>query len=119
MYRQIVDQVSALVASGQLHAGERLPSVRELASQILVSIITVRRAYADLESLGLIVSRQGRGTFVAENVEVATRSHARREALRAIVDAVSRARQLGLGDEEIRDMASRVLDRPSDHPFRT
>ncbi len=76
-YRQIVDQMAQSIRSGHLPAKSRLPSVRELAAQLLVSLITVRRAYADLEVAGLIVRRQGRGTFVADQIDVASRQQAR------------------------------------------
>jgi GntR family transcriptional regulator len=108
-YRQIVDQVALLVRSRQLVAGARLPSVRELAGQLLVSLITIRRAYADLEAAGLIVRRQGQGTFVAELDDAASRRDARDDARELLADAVSRARQLGLNDDGIRDHVDRML----------
>ncbi len=108
-YRQIVDQVAHLVRSGQLTAGTRLPSVRELAGQMLVSLITVRRAYADLEAAGLIVRRQGQGTFVAEQDGDASRRHARDEAKELLAETVGRARQLGLDDDAIREHVDEVL----------
>src|SRR5512143_4223261 len=83
-YRQIVDQLGGLIRSGQLPPNTRLPSFRELAPRLLVSLITVRRAYADLEAAGLIVSRHGQGTFVAWEIEAASRRQALAEA-RAIV----------------------------------
>jgi GntR family transcriptional regulator len=110
-YRQIVDQVALLVRSRQLVAGARLPSVRELAGQLLVSLITIRRAYADLEAAGLIVRRQGQGTFVAELDDAASRRDARDDARELLADAVSRARQLGLNDDGIRDHVDRMLGR--------
>jgi GntR family transcriptional regulator len=61
-YRQIVDQIAGLIRSGQLAPGTQLPPFRDLAPQLRVSLITVRRAYADLEQAGLIVKRQGQGT---------------------------------------------------------
>ena len=67
-YRQIVDQMADMIRAGTLDPGSRLASVRELALQLQVSLITVRRAYADLEAAGLIVRRQGQGTFVAMDV---------------------------------------------------
>lgn len=118
MYRQIVDQMSAMIGSGQLAPGTRLPSVRELAASLLVSLITVRRAYTDLEAAGLIESRQGQGTFVAEDVAHKSRARSRREAVRVLLEAITAARQLGLSDDEIREHIHRVLDRPSDAPWR-
>ncbi len=101
-YRQVVDQLSELIRSGELGPRDRLPSVRHLAGQLLVSLITVRRAYADLEIAGLIVRRQGQGTFVAESVEQASRQRARSEAVEVLTAAVLRARQLGLDEAEQR-----------------
>ena len=100
-YRQIVDQMADMVRAGTLQPGSRLPSVRELALQLEVSLITIRRAYADLEAAGLIVRRQGQGTFVAEDVGKAAAKQARQDAQIALEQAIDRARQLGLDDEEI------------------
>lgn len=100
-YRQIVDQMADMVRAGSLAPGSRLASVRELALQLQVSLITVRRAYADLEAAGLIVRRQGQGTFVAVNVGQAAAERARTDAKAALTQAVERARQLGLSDDDI------------------
>ena len=101
-YRQIVDQVADLVRSGQLAPGALLPSVRDLASQLLVSLITVRNAYDDLENARLIVRRQGYGTYVAEHVDTASREQTLAEARTVLADAVARVRRLGLDVEAIR-----------------
>lgn len=100
-YRQIVDQMADMVRAGTLEPGSRLASVRDLALELQVSLITVRRAYADLENDGLIVRRQGQGTFVADDVGRAAAQQARADAESALTQAVDRARQLGLDDEEI------------------
>ena len=102
-YRQVVDQVGELIRSGQLLPGALLPSVRELSKQLLVSLITIRRSYADLEGAGLIVRRQGQGTFVAQEVEAASRRQSLGEARAQLADAVARARQLGLRGRELRE----------------
>ncbi|HEX8959695.1 MAG TPA: GntR family transcriptional regulator, partial [Solirubrobacterales bacterium] len=65
---QLSWRLRALIASGHLRAGERLPSVRHLAEWAKVNLNTVRAVYGDLEDGGLISSRQGQGTFVAEGV---------------------------------------------------
>ncbi len=109
-YRQVVDQISALIRSGQLRGGAQLPSVRELAAQLLVSLITVRRAYADLEAAGLVIRRQGQGTFVAEAVAEASRQQATEQAREQLGRAVRRARQLGLDDEAILTTVRGLLD---------
>jgi GntR family transcriptional regulator len=66
IYRQIVDQIGYQIANGTLQAGDRLPSVRELARRLPVNQNTVLKAYILLEGDGLISRRQGDGTFVAD-----------------------------------------------------
>lgn len=110
-YRQIIDQVAELVRSGQLAPGSLLPSVRELAAQLLVSLITVRNAYAELEHAGLIVRRQGFGTYVADEVRTASAEQARTEARALLSDAAARLRRLGIDDETLRELLAEILPR--------
>lgn len=67
IYRQIVDQVRQAVASGVLRAGERLPSVREMAVDLAVNPNTIAKAYQELERDGVIATPRGKGSFVADN----------------------------------------------------
>lgn len=64
MYEQIVEQVRTAILSGRLRAGDPLPSLRQLARDLEVSLITTTRAYNDLAAQGLIANQQGRGSFV-------------------------------------------------------
>ena len=66
MYLQIVEQIRQRVATGDWAPGLELPSIRALAADLRVSVITVKRAYLDLESEGVIVTRHGKGSFVAD-----------------------------------------------------
>ena len=66
MYLQIVEQIRQRVAAGDWPAGLELPSIRALAADLRVSVITVKRAYLDLKSEGVIVTRHGKGSFVAD-----------------------------------------------------
>ena len=66
MYLQIVEQIRQRVAAGDWPAGQELPSIRALAADLRVSVITVKRAYLDLEAEGVIVTRHGKGSFVAD-----------------------------------------------------
>ena len=90
LYHQIESQLRGLILGGQLQEGAALPSIRELANFLRCSAITIRRVYQDLESEGLIRTRQGAGTFVA-GVERADRDRHRlgkaAEALEQAVDA--------------------------------
>lgn len=71
IYEQISTQIKNAILSGELATGQVLPSIRSLASDLHVSVITTKRAYSDLEALGFIETRQGKGSFVAGgNVEL-------------------------------------------------
>ena len=109
-YRQIVDQVAELVRSGQLAPGSLLPSVRELAAQLLVSLITVRNAYAELEHAGLIVRRQGFGTYVADDVKAASSEQTRAETRALLAEVVARARRMAIGDDTLRELLAELLE---------
>jgi GntR family transcriptional regulator len=107
-YRQVSEQIADAVRAGRLREGDRLPSVRELAAELMVSAITVRAAYDALEQGGLIVRSQGRGTFVARPLD-GGRAIAVQEAEAALAAGVRRARGLGLKDDEVRAALDRLL----------
>jgi GntR family transcriptional regulator len=66
MYKQVTDQIKNAIAQGIIKPGEKLPSVRNLVEELNISAITVKRAYADLEKDGYLLTRAGLGTFVSE-----------------------------------------------------
>ena len=104
LYQQIVDGVKREVAAGRLKPGTSLPSFRALAEQLLVSLITVKRAYEELEREGIILCHQGLGTFVAHqgrDRSQEVQKEAAREALRAATIA---GRQAGLSDQELLEL---------------
>ncbi len=69
MYQQIMDQIHQHVVLGDLLSGTKLPSIRELASMLKVSVITVKRAYLEMERSGIIVTQHGKGSWVAEGLD--------------------------------------------------
>lgn len=100
LYLQIVEQVRRALVVGSLHAEDPLPSVRELAAELVVNPRTVLQAYRELEQEGVVYVRRGQGTFVAPVVggdDRARRTLARGVAERALLDA----RRNGLGVEEL------------------
>ncbi len=107
-YRQVRDQIAQRVRSGSLAPGTKLPSVRRLATELRVSVITTRHAYADLESAGLIRTHQGRGTFVADEVAPLD-DVAIAEARDGLAAAVARARELGFDDARLRALIEELL----------
>ena len=79
IYDQIVSQVKAQILSGKLKEGDALPSLRALAKDLRISVITTKRAYEELEREGFIVSMTGKGSFVAgANTELIREEHLRR-----------------------------------------
>jgi GntR family transcriptional regulator len=66
MYKQVTDQIKNAIAAGDLRSNDKLPSIRELAEALETSVITIKRAYLDLESEGYILTRAGLGSFVAD-----------------------------------------------------
>ncbi|WP_374657824.1 GntR family transcriptional regulator [Inhella sp.] len=100
MYRQIVDQITARVMAGDWPPGSALPSIRELAAHNGVSVITVKRAYLELEHAGVIVTRHGKGSFVAESTDP-TRARLQAELLRQVDALLLTAERLGWTDDEL------------------
>ncbi|MBR2568492.1 MAG: GntR family transcriptional regulator [Paenibacillus sp.] len=109
MYAQIENQLRALILSGRVETGTLLPSIREFASQLQCSIITVRRVYQDLENEGLLRTKQGTGTFVAE-VEQGEKNQYREKAVEdALRIAVQAALQMKLRKQEFKELVDRVI----------
>ena len=120
LYQQIVDAVKREVGAGRLAPGSALPSFRALAEVLLVSVITVKRAYEELEREGIIYRRQGLGTFVAELGHDRTRAGRRTAAEQAISQAITAGREAGMSDRELQQ-AFRDALKPSqgrDEPQR-
>lgn len=108
IYEQIAEQVKALIISGELGEGDALPSMRLLAKELRISVITTKRAYEELERDGFIYTVAGKGSFVAEqNLELA-RESSLREIEEHLQAAVELGRQCGLTCGDLRDML-RVL----------
>jgi GntR family transcriptional regulator len=110
VYLQVVDQVKTAVAAGALRAGESLPSIRPLAETLRVNRNTVAKAYAELESQGLIETQAGRGCFVRAG-SAPLRKDARLKLLATEVDAaVSQAHHLQVGKAEFLELAGERFD---------
>jgi GntR family transcriptional regulator len=101
IYQQIIDQVCAAVAAGQIGDEESLPSVRALAEQLLINPNTVLRAYGELGREGVLESRPGRGMFVSKRRQIYSPEERTRRIDQAITSLVSQAYILGFTPEEI------------------
>lgn len=101
IYRQIEDQVRTLIVSGELAEAEALPSIRALAQDLRVSVITVKRAYDDLEADGFLSSVQGKGCYVSVRNKELFREQRARLVEGKLEEAVADARLIGLSLEEL------------------
>ncbi len=100
IYEQIVVQIKQAIVAGELTEGEALPSMRLLAKELRISLITTKRAYEELEREGFIVTMTGRGSFVAaKNLDI-LREEQRRRLEAHLADAVDAARAAGVDADE-------------------
>ena len=107
MYLQIMEQIRQRIAAGDWPAGKELPSIRALAADLSVSVITIKRAYLDLENDGVIVTRHGKGSFVADVNGLAGELQEQKldEQLTA---AAATGRALGFSDEDLMARLRRI-----------
>ncbi|WP_080875652.1 GntR family transcriptional regulator [Oceanobacillus timonensis] len=104
IYEQILKQIQTAILSGDLAEGDALPSIRQLAKDLKISVITTKRAYEELENAGFIYSIVGKGSFVAEqNLDVI-----REKKLRVIEEQLSavitNSKEIGLPYEELQEL---------------
>lgn len=109
IYYQIELQLKSLIVSGQLLPGALLPSIRALSAQLACSVITTRRAYQNLENIGLIKTVQGKGTFVSEMNSV-MQADAKTEIVQiALRKAIEQAQLLGCTMDEIQTIFEKIM----------
>lgn len=109
LYEQIVERLKREISEGRLKPGTALPSFRQLAEDLLVSVITVKRAYEELEREGIIFRRQGLGTFVAEQGHDRSRETKLAAAKDLMRDAFREAAEAGLKPAEVLELAREIL----------
>ena len=104
IYEQIASQIKSLILDGTLNAGDALPSMRTLAQQLRISVITTKRAYEELERDGFIESYTGKGSFIkGQNTELLREEYLRQtEAL--LTQVCDKARQCKLSLDELKEM---------------
>lgn len=110
IYSQITSQIKSMIMNGELKEGDALPSMRNLAGQLRISVITTKRAYEDLERDGFIESYTGKGSFVkAQNKELLREEHLR-QIESSLSEACEKARIAGISLEELREMLELIYD---------
>lgn len=104
IYEQISKQIQAMILSGELEGGDALPSIRQLAKDLRISVITTKRAYEELEKAGFIYLIVGKGSFVAEqNLDVIREKKLQviEEQLTAVI---TNSKELGIPYEELQEL---------------
>ena len=104
IYDQIYTQIKHQIISGELEADQALPSIRNLAKDLRISVITTKRAYEDLESAGFILTQPGRGSFVAAQNPALVREEHLKKVESSLQDAVDAARLGSIGYDEVCEM---------------
>ena len=104
IYEQIKNQIISQIMSGELKEGNVIPSIRTLAQDIRISVMTIKKAYDELEKEGYIVSVQGKGTFVAPRNMELIREQANKDIEKYIFKIIQIADRFNISEEEIIDL---------------
>lgn len=109
IYEQIYSQIKGAILRGEAKEGDALPSIRALAKELRISVITTKRAFDDLERDGFICSVQGKGSFVAARNKDLIREEHLKQAEEKFAEGVELARTGGASDEEIEEMFRLIM----------
>lgn len=108
IYEQIENQIREQILTGQLTQGTQLPSIRELARELKVGVITAKRAYDDLCEEDMLISRPGKGVFVADlDLKMVQETH-RTLLIEQLTDIKNYADSIGIGKEELTELLNRL-----------
>jgi len=110
LYRQLMAQIQAMIASGKLRAGDRLPSVRELAIDLRINPNTVARAYRELDQLGVLEARGALGSFIANGQIMQSRRRREDEFRVKLRDALGAGASLGIEPDLARELFDELAD---------
>jgi GntR family transcriptional regulator len=114
IYEQIKEQVKAQILSGELQENEMLPSLRGLAKDLKISVLTTTRAYNDLEQEGFITSRQGKGFYVMPSGSALIQEQLVREVEQNLSNAIQAAERANMSQEEIISLLRLLMEVPND-----
>lgn len=114
IYAQIADQVKQAILTGELAEGEALPSIRALARDLRVSVITTTRAYSDLAAEGFVANVPGKGNYVLPRDSALVREQVLREVEDRLSQAIQRARLADLGRADLHTLLDTLHDTPEE-----
>ena len=115
IYQQIIDQIKAQIIEGKLTAGDALPSMRTLASQLRISVITTKRAYEELERAGYIENFMGKGCFVKQQNTDFLREETLRQTEEMLAQVCKKARICGLSADELKEMVDLIYSEDNEN----
>ncbi len=104
IYEQIYTQIKKLILSGELQEGQSLPSMRQLAKDLEISVITTKRAYEELEKNGFIYSIVGKGSFISEQNKEMMREGKVKVIEENLLIAIQNAKEMNIGLTELKEM---------------
>lgn len=110
IYTQIVEQIKSQISDGTIKANDALPSVRELSKDLKISALTVKKAYDELEALGLTATIHGKGSYVKEVNKDLVLEKSLKEIEQSFEEAINKARLIELTDDEIRNMFEMLME---------
>ena len=114
IYAQIKEQLKEQILTGQIPEGSTLPSIRQLAKEVGVSVITTTRAYSDLEAEGFIATMQGNGSVVLSKDNSMVREQYLLRIEEGLTTAIETAKVMGLSEEELTGIFNSLLDASAD-----
>jgi GntR family transcriptional regulator len=110
MYKQVTEQIKDAIADGTLKPEDRLPSIREMSRELKISEITIKRAYADLENEGYILTRSGLGSFVADINRDKLRREKLSDARNEIRKILNTGKRFGIESSDLVDIIQKLGD---------
>lgn len=111
MYKQVADQIKDAIAAGELKPNDKLPSIREMSDLLEISVITIKRAYLDLEKEGYTMTRAGLGTFVADVNRATLRREKLEEYRRELTRILETGRKFGIDADDIRELIREIEEK--------
>lgn len=114
IYQQIADQLKTDILAGNMKQGEYLPSIRSLAKDLKISVITTMKAYEQIEEEGLVTAVQGKGFYVnAQDSEMLKEQHLRKVE-DCLIQAIAAAKIAGMTERELRETMNALLHMPEE-----
>lgn len=110
IYEQIIDQIKTMIRKQELKQNDQLPSVRALSKELKISVLTVKKAYDELEREGFTVTIHGKGSYVtAANTELMMEEQ-KKEVEQDLEQAILKGRRFGISDEDIKTLFELILE---------